>query len=464
MKKRVIYNVEVEAVAAEGKCVAHANDKVLFLEGVAPGDVIDIRITRKKKNFLEGTPIHFHEYSTKRVTPFCQHFELCGGCKWQHLDYQHQVEAKRQQIIDNFERIGKLRFPEVNALIAASETKYYRNKLEYTFSNKRWLDKAEIQSNAELDRDGVGFHLPRHFDKIVDIEKCYLQREPTNAIRNELRSFAKKNSLSFFDIAENRGLLRNLIVRTATTDQVMVIVQFGAEDEESINQVMEHLKNKFPEITSLYFVINLKRNETFLDLETHLFSGEPYIEETIGNLTFKLGPKSFFQTNTRQTQKLYEKVLEMAALSGVETVYDLYCGTGTIANFIAHRARKVVGIENVSAAVEDAQENAKANNIENTSFVLGDVKDLLDEDFILKYGNPDVVITDPPRAGMHKDVVEVIQKIKPGKLIYVSCNPATQARDLAELDACYEILEIQPFDMFPHTHHLENIVAMKLRS
>lgn len=464
MRNKIFSGVEVERIAAEGKCVAHVEGRAVFIEGVVPGDVIDLKVTRKKKSFLEGKPIAFHTLSEKRVEPFCSHFSLCGGCKWQHLDYQYQTEAKRQQVIDNFERIGKFSFPEVNPIIASEETQYYRNKLEYTFSNKRWLSTEEIADSEDINRNGVGFHIPRHFDKIVDIERCYLQKEPTNQIRNELRSFAIEKKLTFYDIRENTGLLRNLIIRTSTTDQLMVIVQFGENQPENIQKVMNHMKSSFPTIDSLYYVINLKKNETFNDLDPVLFHGKPFIEEKINNLEFKLGPKSFFQTNTLQTQKLYSKTLEMAQLTGAETVFDLYCGTGTITNFVAQKANRAVGIETIKEAIDDARENAKNNGISNSEFVVGDIKDALGDDFISKYGMADVVITDPPRAGMHRDVITTILKMSPEKIVYVSCNPATQARDLAFLIDDYEIMEIQPFDMFPHTHHLENIVSLKKKS
>jgi 23S rRNA (uracil1939-C5)-methyltransferase len=463
MRNKVFSGVEVERIAAEGKCVAHVNGRAVFIEGVVPGDVIDLRITRKKKSFLEGKPIAFHTLSEKRVAPFCSHFSLCGGCKWQHLDYRYQIEAKRQQVIDNFERIGKFSFPEVNQIVGSEETQYYRNKLEYTFSNKRWLSTEEIANAEEINRNGVGFHIPGHFDKIVDIERCYLQKEPTNEIRNELRAFANEHKLTFYDIRQNTGLLRNLIIRTSTMDQVMVVVQFGENQPENIQMVMNHLKGTFPSIDALYYVTNLKKNETFHDLDLILFHGKPFIEEKINNLAFKLGPKSFFQTNSLQTQKLYSKTLEMAQLSGEETVFDLYCGTGTITNFVAQKAKRAVGIETVREAIEDARENAKNNGICKSEFVVGDIKDVLDDDFIAKYGHPDVVIVDPPRAGMHRDAVAGILKMSPEKFVYISCNPATQARDLAFVTDAYEIMEIQPFDMFPHTHHLENIVLLKKR-
>ena len=462
MKNKVFQDILIEKVAGEGKCITRIDGIAVFVNGVAPGDIVDIKIVKKKKTFLEGKVVKFSKYSGLRADPVCDHFGLCGGCKWQHLDYQHQIEAKRQQIIDNFERIGKLNFPVVNPIIASENTVSYRNKLEYTFSNKRWLSQEEIASEQVINRNGVGFHIPRQFDKIVDIQKCYLQKEPTNEIRNGLRNFAFDHQLSFYSISEFKGLLRNLVIRTSSLNQLMVIVQFGENDETGIKKVMEYLKSSFSEIDSLYYVVNLKKNETFHDQELILYHGISFISEKIGELIFKIGPKSFFQTNTEQTNKLYQKALEMARLEGDEVVYDLYTGTGTIANYIAKNALRVVGIESISEAIDDARENALLNNISNTDFVVGDIKDTLNEDFFASNGTPDVIITDPPRAGMHSDVTETILKARPKRIVYISCNPATQARDLERLTDNYEIEEVQPFDMFPHTHHLENIVSLKL--
>ena len=461
MKNKLFENVLIETVAAEGKCIARIDGQAVFVGGVAPDDVVDLKIIRKKKSYLEGKAVKFHEYSKQRTEPFCEHFGLCGGCKWQHLSYQHQVAAKRQQIIDNFERIGKFNFPEINPIITSEDTKFYRNKLEFTFSNKRWLSHEEVKSEVIIDRSGLGFHIPKQFDKIVDIKNCYLQKEPSNEIRNAIRDFAISNQLSFYNISEFRGLLRNLVIRTSSTGQLMVILQFGEKDQKGTNRIMEFILKTFPQIDSLYYVINLKKNETFHDQELILYAGKPFIEEKIGELIFKIGPKSFFQTNTEQAQKLYAKAMEMAKLQGDEIVYDLYTGTGTIANYVAKNVHKVVGIETIKEAIDDAMENANLNNISNCSFITGDIKDTLTKEFIEQNGNPDVIITDPPRAGMHIDVVETILQAKPNRIIYISCNPATQARDLARLTDEYEIEEIQPFDMFPHTHHLENIASLK---
>ena len=463
-KRKIIENVFIETIAAEGKCIGKINGQAVFVAGTAPGDVVDLKIVKRKKNYLEGRVIRFREYSKERIEPFCEHFGLCGGCKWQHIPYHKQAEAKRQQIIDHFSRIGKFPFPEVNDIVTPSKTTQYRNKLEYTFSNKRWLTREEIDSEKEINRDGVGFHIPGQFDKVVDIRRCHLQEEPTNEIRNALRHFARENGLSFYDISMNTGLLRNLVIRTSRLGQLMVIVQFGEKDEKNALKVMDFLQKKFPQIDSLYYVINLKKNETFHDQDLLLHSGKAWIEEKIGGLTFRIGPKSFFQTNTEQTEKLYAKAMEMAQLSGNEIVYDFYCGTGTIACYAAKNSRKVIGIESIPEAIEDARGNAAINKLENALFFTGDVADVANEQFFEEHGRPDVIITDPPRAGMHPDVIETIIRALPERVVYISCNPATQARDLATLTAQYFIEEVQPFDMFPHTHHLENIVSLKRKS
>ena len=462
MKNKVFTEIKIERVAAEGKCVTHIKGHAVFVNHAAPDDIVDIKITKNRKSYLEGKIIKYHRLSGLRTDPFCEHFGLCGGCKWQHLDYEHQVEAKRQQVIDHFERIGKLNFPNVNPIIKSENTEFYRNKLEFTFSNKRWLSKEEIASGAEINRNGIGFHIPRQFDKIVDINKCYLQKDPSNKIRNAVRQFALKHGLSFYNISEQQGLLRNLLIRTTSEDHSMVIVQFGEDDQANIKLTMDFINSEFPDLQSLYFVVNTKKNETFHDLDLVLYHGQEFIEERIGDLSFKIGPKSFFQTNTQQAQKLYEKTLHMARLAGNETVYDLYTGTGTIACFIAKHAQRVLGIEVIKEAIDDARENAKINNISNVFFKAGDIKEKLDDQTFSDFGRPDVVITDPPRAGMHADVINTIIESKPNRIVYISCNPATQARDLQQLTQAYLIEEIQPFDMFPHTHHLENIVALKL--
>ncbi len=463
-KRKIIENVFIETIAAEGKCLGKINGQAVFVAGVAPGDVVDLKIIKRKKNYLEGRVIRFREYSKERIEPFCEHFGLCGGCKWQHIPYPLQAAAKRQQIIDHFSRIGKFPFPEVNDIVTPSKTTQYRNKLEYTFSNKRWLTQEEIDTQQEIDRDGVGFHIPGQFDKVVDIHECHLQEESTNEIRNALRTFARESGMSFYDISQNKGLLRNLVIRMSTLGQLMIIVQFGERDEKNALKVMDFLQKEFPQIDSLYYVVNLKKNETFHDQELILHSGRAWIEEKIGDLTFRIGPKSFFQTNTEQTERLYTKAMEMAQLSGTENVYDLYCGTGTIACYAAKNSQKVIGIESIGEAIDDARTNAEINGLDNTVFITGDVREIMNDEFFMHHGRPDVIITDPPRAGMHPDVVEAILEATPRRIVYVSCNPASQARDLKALTTHYIIEEVQPFDMFPHTHHLENIVSLKCKS
>ncbi len=466
-KKRintVFEGVKIESMAAEGKCIARVDDKVIFVKEAAPGDVADIRITRKKKSFLEGVPIKFHEYSDKRAEPFCEHFGICGGCKWQHINYETQLFYKRQQVIDCLERIAKVELPEIQPILSSESTRYYRNKMEYTFTNRKWLTPEEIKSGKEINRDAVGFHIPGRFDWVIDIEKCHLQDDISNKIRLEIKEFAKDNDLSFYDILKNNGLLRILIVRITSLGEIMVIVQFGENDTSKIDLLLSHVKEIFPEITSLQYVINTKKNDTFNDLEVKTFSGKSYITEQLENLKFRIGPKSFFQTNSQQALTLYKVARDFAGLSGDEVVYDLYTGTGTIANFVAKGAKKVVGLEYVEDAIKDANTNTEINNITNTEFFSGDIKDLLDETFLSAHGQPDVIITDPPRAGMHKDVVEMLLKAKAQKIVYISCNPATQARDVAVLDVQYKVTKVQPVDMFPQTHHVENVVLLELKN
>lgn len=463
IKPEYLTAVAIERIAAEGKCIAKVNGQVIFVSGVAPGDVVDLRITKKKKNFLEAAPVHFHTYSAQRATPFCEHFSYCGGCKWQHITYENQLAYKQQEVIDQLTRIGKVALPEVMPIIASEKTRYYRNKLEYTFSNKRWITTEEIKSEQEIDRNGLGFHMPGQFDKVLDIHHCHLQEDPSNPIRLAVKAHAQANQLSFYDFFNHQGLLRNLIVRTSSTGEIMVIVQFGENDEAAIQALMQHLQITFPEITSLQYVINTKKNETFHDLEVVCFSGNPYITEKMENLQFRIGPKSFYQTNSAQAYNLYQVTRNFAGLTGTETVYDLYTGTGTIAQFVASKAKKVVGIEYVAEAIEDAKSNARLNNLSNCSFYSGDMKDLLNEAFILQEGKPDVIITDPPRAGMHPEVVQMLLQTGAQKIVYVSCNPATQARDLAMLDEAYAVTAVQPVDMFPHTYHVENVVLLEKR-
>lgn len=462
-KNKILEKVPIESIAAEGKCIARVNGQVVFVKDVAPGDIADLKVIRKKKKFLEAIPLQIHQYSEARTEPFCQHFWTCGGCKWQHIDYQTQLYYKRRQVIDSLERIAQVQLPEINPIIASEDTRYYRNKLEFTFSNKKWLTKEEIDSGKDLDRDALGFHMPGRFDKIIDIDHCHLQPDPSNPIRLAVKQYARKKNLSFYDIVKQEGFLRNLIIRTANTGQVMVIIQFGYEDQQQIKELMHFTSNRFPEITSLQYVINPKKNETFHDLEVTTFAGEPFITEQMEGLRFRIGPKSFYQTNSSQASELYKIIRNYAGLKGNELVYDLYTGTGTIANFAAQRAKKVIGIEYIASAIEDARVNSVINNITNTGFFAGDIKDILNDDFLERYGQPDVVITDPPRAGMHEDVVGTLLKTNAKKIVYVSCNPATQARDIAKLDTRYEVKAVQPVDMFPHTYHVENVALLVRR-
>jgi 23S rRNA (uracil1939-C5)-methyltransferase len=459
----IIENLEILEIASEGKCIARHNDKVIFVENVAPHDIVDVKLTKNRKNFANAIPIRFHSYSHLREKPFCEHFGICGGCKWQHISYPVQLENKTKQVKDNLERIGKVSFSEIKPIIASEKTKFYRNKLEYTFSNKRWLTSEEISQNQESDPNALGFHIPGRFDKIVDINNCYLQPEPSNAIRLELKKFAGEKGISFFDLRAHDGLLRNLIIRTANSGEVMIIVQFFYDDKDQMNAVLSHLKNKFPQISSLQYVINPKGNETFHDLDLITFSGKDHIIENMEDLKFKIGPKSFYQTNSDQAYVLYKIVRDFACLTGNEIVYDLYTGTGTIANFLARNTKKTIGVEYVPMAIEDAKVNAEYNQISNTEFFAGDIKDVLNDEFVYKHGKPDLIVLDPPRAGLHPDVAYMLLHIAAEKMVYVSCNPATQARDLAILDSKYEIVKVQPVDMFPHTHHVENVVLLQKR-
>lgn len=463
MKNKIITEVTIERIASEGKCIGHHDGKVVFVGNVAPGDIVDVRITKGKSSFMEGEAVHFHQYSKDRVEPFCAHFGTCGGCKWQHINYDLQKTYKRQQVVDQFERIAKVPIPEVLPILGSANTRYYRNKLDFTFSNKKWLTIEQIRSGEEFERNALGFHIPKMFDKIIDIDHCYLQGGPSNDVRNSLREFALQKRLSFYDIRNQVGLLRNLIIRTTSTGQTMVIVQFGEDDAENIQLVMEFMKSKFPEITSLLYVINTKGNETFHDLELITFAGLPYIEEEMEGLKFRIGPKSFYQTNSDQAYELYKVARDFAELKGDEVVYDLYTGTGTIANFVAKQAKQVIGVEYVEAAIEDAKLNSEINEITNTQFYAGDMKDVLNEEFISQHAAPDVIITDPPRAGMHEDVVKMLLRLAAPTIVYVSCNPATQARDVALLAEKYQVERIQPVDMFPQTYHVENVVRLTLK-
>lgn len=461
---KIIEGVEIIDTSSEGKAVARVDDLVVFVEGAVPGDTCTILISRIKKKFAEAKLLKLEKPSPQRIDAVCTHFGSCGGCKWQHLDYEAQLYYKQKHVHDSLTRLAKVNFPELKPIVGAEKNYNYRNKLEFTFSAKKWLTKEEIESGKEFNRNALGFHIPGLFDKIIDIETCYLQKDPSNAIRNEVRDFALKNNFSFFDIREKHGFLRNLLIRTANTGEIMVLVSFFREEKENQDALLNHLKSKFPEITSLLYIINPKGNETFHDLDVHCFYGRDYIIEEMEGLKFKIGPKSFFQTNSDQAFELYKITRHLAGLTGNELVYDLYTGTGTIACFVAKQAKKVVGIEYVDAAIEDAKVNAALNKIDNTIFYAGDMKDMLTQDFISKHGKPDVIITDPPRAGMHEDVIKVLNEVKAKRIVYVSCNPSTQARDLAALDINYKIMEVQPVDMFPQTHHVENVVLLELKN
>lgn len=460
----ILENIEIESVAAEGKALAHVDGQVLFVEFAVPGDIVDVRVTKKKKNYMEGYSVRLVSPSPHRLKPFCPHFGICGGCRWQPLPYEMQLEAKRQQVWDQLVRIGHLEVPEIAPALPSDNIQYYRNKLEFTFSSKRWIysdENPEELSPAEL--CGLGFHVGKFFDKVLDIEDCHLQREPSNAIRLFIKKYAVSHGLEFFNIRENTGFIRNMFIRTTDTGDLMLIVCFFSEDESLRRGLLDAVIEAFPEISSVYYVINRKLNDSISDQECILYHGNDAIYEQMEGLRFRIGPKSFYQTNSAQALKLYTVARDFAELSGRETVYDLYTGTGTIAQFVSGRAAKVIGIEYVPEAIEDARINARNNGVDNCEFFAGDMKDVLTEDFMTEHGRPDVIILDPPRAGIHPDVAEVILKAAPEKIVYVSCNPASQARDLAILSKKYEITAVQPVDMFPHTQHVENVCALRLR-
>lgn len=465
-KPHPIYeNVTITDIAAEGKAIARVNDLIVFVPFVVPGDVVDLQVTRKKSNFMEARPIHFHSYAEQRCDAVCEHYGICGGCKWQILPYSEQIRFKQKQVVDNLTRIGKIELPEITPIIGSSKTEFYRNKLEFTFSNKRWRTNEEIAEGKVFETmNAVGFHIPGQFDKVLDINKCWLQTEDSNEIRNEVRRYALEHNLTFFDLRSQEGFLRTLMIRTTSTGELMVIVILFYEDKEAQDALLLNIADKFPQITSLLYVINSKANDTITDQEINIFKGNECIYEEMEGLKFKIGPKSFYQTNSEQAYVLYKVTRDFAQLTGDELVYDLYTGTGTIANFVAHQAKQVVGIEYVPEAIADAKVNSKLNNINNTLFYAGDMKDILNAAFIEEHGKPDVIITDPPRAGMHDDVINAILFADPKRIVYVSCNPATQARDLNLLDANYRVAAVQPVDMFPHTHHVENVVLLEKRS
>ena len=464
-KEIIIENLTVQAVAAEGKSIAHTEEgQVVFIEYAVPGDVVDIRVTVKKKNYLEGRIIRLVKPSPERLEPFCEHFGLCGGCRWQLLPYHIQLEAKQRQVFDQLSRIGHLQLPPIRPILASDKTEFYRNKLEFTASDKRWILPDEDPENLTAgQKTGLGFHVGRFFDKVLDIHRCWLQPEPSNAIRLFIKEYALSHHIPFYNIRENSGIFRNMFVRTTDDGQVMLIVCFAA-DFEGREAMLDAVAEAFPQISSLYYVINDKLNDSIADRECILYKGNDAIYETMENLRFKIGPKSFYQTNNGQALKLYRTVREFAALTGRETVYDLYTGTGTIAQFVSAGAARVVGIEYVPEAIEDAKVNAAANGITNCSFYAGDMKDILTAGFIAEHGRPDVIITDPPRAGMHPDVIRTILDAAPESIVYVSCNPASQARDLEQLCRDYDITAVQPVDMFPHTTHVENCVLLKRKT
>ncbi len=463
----ILEQITITDVAAEGKALAKVDNLVIFVPYAVPGDVVDLQIKRKKHSYAEAEVIKFHKYSDKRSKPFCQHFGVCGGCKWQCLPYDEQIRYKQKQIHDNLTRIGKVELPEFMPILGSKHQTHYRNKLEFGFSNKRWLTQEEISSGKKFDvMDAVGFHIPGAFDKILDIEQCYLMDDINNRLRNGIRTFALNNNISFYDIKGGHGVLRNMMIRTSATQEVMLLIQFSIhnnEEQAQAESVLNYVHESFSEVTSLLWVNNLKCNDTIGDLEVHTFYGTDFIYETMEDLRFKVGPKSFYQTNTEQAYELYKVARSFAKLTGNELVYDLYTGTGTIANFVAHQAKQVIGIEYVPEAIEDAKVNAKLNNLDNTLFYAGDMKDILNQDFIAEHGRPDVIITDPPRAGMHTDVIDTILFAAPQRIVYVSCNPATQARDLQLLDKDYKVMAVQPVDMFPQTHHVENVVLLERR-
>lgn len=463
---KIVFNhIKVLDAGAKGVSVAKAPDgKVIFIPNVVPGDVVDVQTFKKRKAYYEGKAVRFHEFSEHRIDPVCEHFGVCGGCKWQNMKYSQQLLYKHNEVRNHLQRIGKIELPEFEDILGSKEQFFYRNKMEFGFSNSRWLTEKEIESTEDLgNRNALGFHIPKMWDKILDINTCHLQQDPSNIIRNEIRRFANENDLEFFNPREHEGLLRTLMIRTASTGEIMVLVQFFKEEKEKRELLLHFLAERFPEITSLQYVINGKPNDTIYDQNVVLFKGRDYILEEMEGLKFSINAKSFYQTNSEQAYELYKITRDFAGLSGNEIVYDLYTGTGTIAQFVSRKAKKVVGVEAVPEAIADAKENAKRNEITNCDFFVGDMKVVFNESFIAQNGKPDVIITDPPRDGMHKDVIEQILKIAPEKVVYVSCNSATQARDLALMDEKYKVTRVRPVDMFPQTHHVENVVLLEKR-
>ena len=460
--KKFLNNIQVIDIAEEGKGVGKSDDLVIFIDKAVPGDVVDVELLRRKKKFYEGRIQNIVKPSDHRTEPFCEHFGVCGGCKWQHLNYDAQLLFKQKSVVDALQRLAKVNTSGIEPILGSKETSYYRNKLEYTFSDKRWLTDGDMRSDQEMEMNALGYHIPGRFDKILDIEHCYLQADPSNTIRNKVREYALANKISFYNLKNHEGSLRNLIIRTSSTGELMVIVVFAYVEEEQIKGMMEFISNEFKNLKSLLYIINQKKNDTIFDQDIHVFEGADHIFENMNGLKFKIGPKSFYQTNSDQAFELYKITKDFAGFKGDELVYDLYTGAGTIANFIAGSVKSVVGIEYVPTAIEDAKINSEINAIKNTSFFAGDMKDILNVEFIQTHGKPDVVITDPPRAGMHADVVKRLLEMEAEKIVYVSCNAATQARDIALMKDKYEVSRIRPVDMFPHTQHVENVVLLTL--
>jgi len=457
----ILERIEILDLAAEGKAIARHDNFVIFVTGAVPGDVVDLRILRKRKKFMEAIPVHFHELSKERVEPVCNHFGVCGGCKWQQLDYEKQIFYKEKQVKDQFERIGRIPIQLISPILASANTTFYRNKLEFTFSSRRWItDKAELENEETINRNALGFHMPGRFDRVLQIDYCHLQPEPSNDIRNAVNKFAQENEYTFYDPITEKGYLRNLTVRNTIEGQVMVILSVHDDDQELLEKILSFIWKSFPELHSLMYIINPKVNDSMADMNVILYKGSEFLVEKMDNLSFRIGPKSFFQTNTAQGLRLYELAREYAALTGNETVYDLYTGTGTIALFVAAKAKKVIGIEYVEEAIEDAKINAAFNNISNCDFYAGDMNTVFTDEFIFAKGKPDVIILDPPRAGVHEKVIAGILYAQPKRIVYVSCNPATQARDIALLSEKYEVTKVQPVDMFPHTQHVENVALL----
>lgn len=463
----ILEGVTITDVAAEGKSLTRVDDMVVFVPFAVPGDVVDLQVRKKKHHYCEAEVVRFIKYSERRAEPVCQHFGICGGCKWQNLPYEDQLKAKQKQVHDQLTRIGKVELPDFRPILGSEKIYEYRNKLEFSCSNKRWLTKEEVNSGVQLDhKNAIGFHITGAFDKIYPIEKCWLMDDLCNQIRNEIRDYALNNDISFFDVREQTGLLRDIMIRNSSTGEWMVLVQFKFQeqgDEQRAHDLLQHIGDRFPQITSLLYVNNQKCNDTFSDQTVEVFKGKDHITEMMDKLQFKVAAKSFYQTNTQQAFHLYEVARQLAQLTGKELVYDLYTGTGTIANFVARHAQQVIGIEYVEDAIADAKANSKCNGIENTLFYAGDMKDILTDEFVKQHGKPDVIITDPPRAGMHPDVIQTILRAAPKRIVYVSCNPATQARDLEVLNEQYRVEAVQPVDMFPHTPHVENVVLLEQR-